>query len=235
MEFLIKRSKLIHIVYGVICFILLISSVIFMTQYINVRVITTLSTSGNLDLSTEGINVYFTDFYSLNNLGDPTADMWKIYNFQQSLNNFNNLILYFGVAALVLFALLMIVGNQSRKVYYLSNLVVGVAVPSIIAILCIVLISINSGFYGKFNESKDLYCMAALLCEERKGVVYSQYKLENLEPLFNCNTLTFTLYNVLFAVILVVSLAMVAYAIYRFISSSDKRRQIIARAVSQDE
>lgn len=235
MEFLINRSKLIHIIYGVICFVLLLSAIVFMTQYVHVRVLTTVSTTGVVELSSGNLNKNFIDFYSLNNLGDPTADMWKIYNFKQDLNNFNNLILYFGVTALVLFLVLMIVGNQSRKVYYMSNLVVGVAVPGIIAILNLVLICLNSGFYGKFNEGKDLYNMASLLVEEKKGIVYSQYQLDRLKPLFKCDTLTFTLYNVLFAIILVVSLAMVAYAIYRFINSSEKRKEIIARAVSQNE
>ncbi len=155
MEFLIKRSKLIHILYGVLCFILLISAVAFMTQYSNIRVLTTLSSDGVVDLQTSDINKFFIDFYTANGLGDAKPDMWKIYNFQQSLNDFNNIILYFGVAALVLFAILMIAGNQSRKVYYLSNLVTGVAVPSVIAVLSIVLISLNSGFYGKFNEGYD--------------------------------------------------------------------------------
>lgn len=235
MEFLIKKSKLIHIIYGVICFVLLLSAIVFMTQYVNVRVLTTITTTGIVEIPQDGLNKNFIDFYNNNNLGDPLPDMWKIYNFQQSLNDFNNLILYFGVTALVLFAVLMVAGNQSRKVYYISNLVVGVAVPSVVSILSIVLICLNSGLVGKFNEGKELYNMASLLCEQRNGSVYSQYKLENLRPLFNCDTLTFVLFNVLFAIILVVSLAMVAYAIFRFINSSEKRAEIIARAVSENE
>lgn len=235
MEFLIKRSKLIHILYGVLCFVLLISSVAFMTQYANIRVLTSLSTQGELSLQTSGINKNFIDFYNKNGLDGSTADMWKIYNFQQSLNDFNNLILYFGIAALVLFAIMMIAGNQSRKVYYLSNLITGVAVPSIIAILSIVLISINSGFYGKFNEGYDLYNRASLLIEEKDGAVYSQYTIKDLNALYNCNTVTFTIFNILFIVILFASLAMVGYAIYRYISSTEKRNQIIARAVSENE
>ena len=95
MEFLIKRSKLIHIIYGVICFVLLLSAVVYMTQYVHVRVLTIVSTTGVVELSTGSLNKNFIDFYALNNLGDPVADMWKIYNFKQDLNNFNNLILYF--------------------------------------------------------------------------------------------------------------------------------------------
>lgn len=234
MEFLIKKSKLIHIIYGVLCFAIILSAVIFMTQYSNVRVLTT-TTSGVVELSSAGINKNFTDFYAFNNLPDVEGDMWKVYNFQQDLNDFNNLILYFGVAAFALFAVLMIVGNQSRKVYYLSNLVVGIVVPSVVAILSIVLLSLNSGFIGKFNDNKQVYELASLLCEDRNGLMYSQYKLENLLPLSNCNTLTFALYDVFFVIVLVVSLAMVAYAIYRYISSSKKRAEIIARAVSENE
>lgn len=235
MEFLIKRSKLIHILYGVLCFILLISAVAFMTQYSNIRVLTTLSSNGVVDLQTSDINKFFIDFYTANGLGDAKPDMWKIYNFQQSLNDFNNIILYFGVAALVLFAVLMIAGNQSRKVYYLSNLVTGVAVPSVIAVLSIVLISLNSGFYGKFNEGYDIYNRASLLIEEKDGSVNSQLSIEELTKLYNCDTTTFTIYNLLFILILIASLAMVGYAIYRYISSTEKRNQIIARAVSENE
>lgn len=258
MKFLIKRSKLIHILYGVLCFVLLVSAVAYLTQYANVRVLYSV-TDGIKVMKFDGLNLNFVQFYQrqgwvvtenssvyidawtnfANNV--PTqydrmfSDMSAILSYQEQLIVVNDLILYFGLAALVLFAFMLIIGNQSRKVYYKSNLIVGIAAPSIVSVLMIVLLVFNSAAMQKFSENKDLFNYANLLVEEKYGAVNAQLSIEALQAKFNCDITTFIVYNLLFILVLIASLAMVAYAVFRFMNSAEKRKELIAKAVSYNE
>lgn len=255
MEFLTKKSKLIHIIFGVICFTLLLSAILYMTQYANIRVLTKQSTDGVISLNGsmrtddttkeqyfngDGENVNITNFWRTHKeLGDVQEKMWLTYEYNKSLNQFNQLIVTFAVISLVLFAVMMIVGNQSRKVYYKSNLIVGIVAPACVAVFAIVLLAMNCSLMSRFNENYELFNYISLLMNDTGDIVGIEVsKMSNLEEvkaLFNCNTLTFTLYNVYFALILVSALSMIGYAVYRYITSTEKRNAILLKAVESDE
>lgn len=254
MEFLTKKSKLIHILFGVICFTLLISAIIYMTQYANIRVIMKQSTDGALSLNGavkgssngepyfngEGLNYNITNFWRIHQeLGEVRDALWTTYEFNQSLNLFNQLIVVFAVISLVLFAIMMIMGNHSRKIYYNSNLIVGIVVPACVAVFSIVLIAMNSNLMGRFNQDYELFNYISLLTNESGdvvGTIVSQMTdLEQVQTLFNCNSTTFALYNVYFSFILIATLAMMGYAIFRYVTSTEKRNAIMLKAVESDE
>ncbi len=251
MEFLTKKSKLIHIIFGVICFTLLISAILYMTQYGNIRVLMKQSTDGVLSLNGaidtktgyfkgEGANVNITDFWNNHQeLGDVQEAMWTTYHFNKSLNQLNQLIVIFAVISLVLFAIMMIVGNHNRKVYYNSNLIVGIVAPACVAIFAIVLLAMNCSLMGRFNQNYELFNYMSLLMNDSGSIVGIEVSkmtdLEAVKALFNCDTLSFTLYNVYFSIILVAALAMIGYAVYRYITSTEKRKAIMLKAVESDE
>lgn len=260
MEFLTKKSKLIHIIFGVVCFTLLLSALVYLTQYANIRVLMQQSTDGVLSLNgtmevdevtkveyfkgAEG-NGNITDFWlnqeKLGNygLGDVQEAMWTTYRFNKSMNQLNQLIVVFAVVSLVLFAVMMIMGNPNRKVYYNSNLIVGIVSPACVAVFAIILIAMNSSLMGRFNQNYELFNYISLLMNDSGDIVGTDVSkmtdLEKVREMFNCNTLSFTLYNVYFAIVLVAALAMIGYAIYRYIASTEKRKAIMLKAVESDE
>lgn len=237
MNFLVKKSKLIHILFGVLCFTLLVSALIYMTQYMNIRVLITKSTSGVVSLGSSGINQNILDFFNKNTglVANLQDQMWEVYHYNNYLNMVNNLIVTFAMLSLVAFASMIIFGNHSRKVYYKSNLIVGIIVPSIVLVFAIVLMVLNTTALSKLNANSDFYNYVSLLTNEKQGIQLSQRDPAYLQSLFSVNGTSFTLYNVYFAFIGLCSIAMIVYAVYRYLSSAVKRNEVIAKAVQVSE
>lgn len=241
MNFLIKKSKLIHILFGVICFTILISALIYMTQYANIRVFYTIS-DGQVYIGNVDFNNFIYNFASNNQEvfhgGQITSALSTVYTFSRDMSAFNDMIVVFAVLSLVLFAVMMITGNHNRKVYYVSNLATGIAAPFIVSIFSIIMIVQNCLLMGRFNAEYSLFNYISLLTDESTRVFVSQQvgeeALANVQTMFTCDTTSFVLYNVYFSLVLLVSLAMIGYSVFRFLESKEKRKEIIAKAVSSN-
>ena len=75
-------------------------------------------------------------------------------DFTKTYNSCNDILLFSGLIGLVVFAVLCIFGNKYRKKYYLSNLIVGVALNALMVILTVVTIVYNIRVFALFADNK---------------------------------------------------------------------------------
>ncbi len=249
MNFLTKHSKAFYMTYGILIGAFIILGVFYLTQYANVRVLYTTPNGGVEILSTtvdsanrsnQYVFSYFAERAS-NELQAATglnqdfdAYAMTVYNFQVMLSNLNDLIITFGVISLICFALLLVLSNHNRRIYYKSNLIGGIILPLVVVALNIVLLVKNLNAMGIFAENDKLFNIVALM-QSDNNITLSQLKYSTLEPQFTCNTLSFVLYTVLFIILIVYSLFMSVYAYLKYRATAEERAEIEKKAVVNND
>lgn len=121
------------------------------------------------------------------------------------LHTVNNLLLYFGVILLVLFAIVCIVGNKYRKKYYISNLVVGCTASGVGIVFSIVCMIFNINAMGVLSDHYD--------------VLYSYAEGYNKGGSYNLENTWQVLTNVFMVITLIIFGLNLAYTIVKFIIS----------------
>ena len=249
MNFLTKHSKAFYYAYGILIGVLIIAGVFYASQYYDIRVMYSFDDnglsiiSGSAD-SLNRTNSSLFDYFAQGNSNGLVAATgfstnfsdysMKVYNFQNSLSDVNNLIIWFGVASLVCFALLLVLSNHSRRIYYKSNVVGGILLPLVVAVLSIVLVVRNLSVMGDFSENQTLYNVVSLL-QSDKSIEYSQKGYNDLVPLFHCNNLTFVLFTVLFIIVIGYSIFMAVYALLKYKATAEERAEIEKKAVANND
>lgn len=138
-QFLKKNAKLIYIIFGVMCALLIVIACVFMTPYNGTAVAYNkdylqgieaglMSTNPGLVAFTIAAGYNFSDVF------------YYMFVFNRGLQTVNDMILYSGLVSLIMFAAMMICANASRKKYYISNLVSGIACPIVCIIMSIITI-----------------------------------------------------------------------------------------------
>ncbi|MCR5706241.1 MAG: hypothetical protein K6G48_05545 [Acholeplasmatales bacterium] len=118
----------------------------------NFRFFSTLSDS----LLTKYINSLASDEWKELYFSSSTKDATlKGYSdFTAAFNKCDNWLLGTGLVGVVSFAVMCIFGNKYRKKYYLSNLIVGVALPAMMAIFTVITIILNINVWNLFADNK---------------------------------------------------------------------------------
>ena len=134
MKKLLKHMKLLHLVFLILGGALLISALPFKTQYnmvyINVDSNGIAVADGSMTnargQNQEDLFKYYEDKgVDFNNV-NADEGKYTVYNFEQSLNSVNNLIMYFGIVVIACVALLYLFQNSNRKIYYGTNVFISV-------------------------------------------------------------------------------------------------------------
>jgi hypothetical protein len=224
---------------------LIIAGLFYASQYYNVRLLYSVSggnveilsgTSDTLNRSNEYVFKYFSE-------GKATGfstnfDDYKmiVYNFQVQLSKVNDLIIYLGVACLVCFALLLVLSNHNRRIYYKSNLFGGVLLPLVVVVLNVILLAQNFSVMTKFNEGQnfELFNLVSLLQGDSQ-IVYSQKEYSVLQSNFTCDNLTFILFTVLFVIVIAYSVFMAIYAVLKYKATAEERAEIVKKAVANND
>lgn len=241
-NFLNKREKWIYLLFGVLLFAVLISSFIYMTNYADIRIYFT-TANGQISIvqtsqepttldTNNSLFQYFATYH-------PEVDMekfkWTIYDFQTDMSKFNDLIVIYALVALVGFAILLICSNHSRKVYYKSNLVAGIVIPAGVSIFTIVMIVKNMMLMGVFNANETLFNEVSVLKNDSTSTNAEQLGYPYVSGFHPCNNLTYIIYTIIFAVVLLYALFLIYYAIFRYKSTAERRKEIIERAVNNND
>jgi hypothetical protein len=159
-----------------------------------------------------------------------------IFNFQVNMSSFNTTLLVFGIISLVCFAIMLIFSNQSRRVYYKSNLYIGVLMPLVNAVLSIVALIMNFGLFGEFNKNYDLYRVTAYLQDPNiskivKGGLKSNYSvLSNGVDQFGPQG--YVILTIILAIVIIASVFMIVYSVYRYKECAKHRNDILERAAN---
>ena len=249
MKFLTNHSKFIYYAFGIIVATALILGLFYATAYADVHVYYTYSDGVQFGSSAQGplqntSNKYLYDFFA--NQGEDAAFVAKygtsfepfaktVYDFQMLLSQTNTNIIIFELIGVICFALLLVLANHNRRVYYKSNLIGGIVLPLVVIILNVVLIIQNMNVMTSFNENYELFNMTSVLQNDETGLIASQKNFAYLQEHFNVTSTSFTLYTVLFIVVIVVSVFMVVYAFLKYKATAEDREEILKKAVQKND
>ena len=157
-----------------------------------------------------------------------------VYNFQTSLSTLNNMIVLFSVISLIAFALLLVLSNHNRNIYYKSNLIGGIILPLVVVVLFVVLLVYNFSVMKQFDDNATLFNIVAKLMGSNR-IDYSDFKYSDLSNLFNINNLTFILFTILFIIVIAYSLFMAVYAYLKYKATSEMRAEVEKKAVANND
>lgn len=159
-----------------------------------------------------------------------------IYNFQVSMSSFNTTLLVFGIISLVCFAVMLIFSNQSRRVYYKSNLYTGVLMPLIVAVLSVVALIMNFSLLGEFNKNYDLYRVAAYLQDPNISKIVKNGLKKDYSIVTNgvdqFGPQGYVIVTVILAIVIIASVFMIVYSIYRYKECAKHRNDILERVAN---
>ena len=251
MNFLTKNSKAFYYAYGILIAVMIIAGLFYASQYCDVRVFYSLvgdnveilpTTADNLNRS----NSYVFEYFGKINSGDPygfaasgfNADFSQyartVYDFQVALSSLNTLIVVLGLVSLICFALLLVLSNHSRRIYYVSNLVGGILLPLAVVVCTVILFVQNLNVMGVFNKNQELFNIVSLLQGDSK-IGNSQTAYTVLQQNYTCNSLTFVMFMILFIIVIVYSVFMMIYAYLKYKSTAEERAEIVKKAVANND
>lgn len=246
-KFLTSKAKILYIVFFVLTFALLVSAVVYATQYANIHVLFT-AIDGDRYVTSDSqnefkeIQTYVFDFFK--NTTDPTFEkdfgvyVPTVIKFQETLAAVNDFIVAAGVVSIICVAGLFILSNHNRKVYYKSNLVGGIVLPLVVIIMNVILIVKNLSLMSFFNENYELFNRVSVLQTRGQTKIDASQSVDNiqfLKDLYSCDSTTFIIYTIFCCVIIAYALFMMFYSVYRYKECAERRNQIMERAVNNND
>lgn len=251
MNLLKSKSKLFIFVYGLVSALLLIISLVFMTQYSNVHVAYGMN-DGQVEIKEDTTasagayqitNEYLSKFLNDGKMETPITEDFDeaktiIYDFQQSINSFNTFIVVTFVVCIIMFAILLIFSNHSRRVYYIDNLVVGIAAPVFAVTVSIVSLAWLIVLINNFNQHIDLYRVTSILesidinAKTKRSFINGTVEYNEMiaEHASNLTSLTMVLTLIYYIVVVVAALFVIAHTVLKFNATKTLRKEIIERA-----
>lgn len=232
-QFLKKHAKLFYLIFGVFGFFFIVAACFYITPYNNTAlsynqefldgVVTSVRT-GNENL------VLFCQKTSISKFDE----MFNVlYNFNQELQTANNMYIMVGVVSLIMLVIMAICSNLSRKKYYLSNLVSGVACPSVSIILAIVALVFNFLPMGTLSKNYDMINWGALgnqVSWEKAATQYAATPRDTSS--FAINSVPLIIFGVILIIFIVVCGLLIAYNVYRYLAT--KRELAQERVVEEN-
>lgn len=166
-----------------------------------------------------------------------------IYNFQNSLSDYNQLILYYFIVFIIAVAVLFIFSNHSRKIYYKSNLVVGVAIPAVIVIFSIIMLVQNFSIMSTVNKNFKLFQLVDLLMDRdcttkmADNLAYNYQTKGDISGLMTKGEANMTFYIALaiYAIVILYSVFIAVLTIVKYKEGSQRRAEIEERMAQEND
>lgn len=243
-KFLTNHSKVFYIVFGALIGAVIVAGCFYMTNYANLHLFYSLNANGakvasSGDAHPMGYSNYFLfQFFADGKATGYNSDFGATYantvlDFQNGMNSFNTLIISLEFVSLICFALLLVLANHSRRIFYTSNLVGGIVLPLTIIILNVVLMINNLGLMGKFTENQELFNLVSVLQDPKINADVYQHDFAYAKGFFSCNSITFILFTVLFVIVIVYSALILLQTILKYKATAEERKNIIEKAVTK--
>ncbi|MCM1556574.1 MAG: hypothetical protein NC087_03475 [Anaeroplasma bactoclasticum] len=224
-QFLKKHAKLFYLIFGVFGFFFIVAACFFVTPYNDTAVnynqevldglVTSIKTQNeNLVLFCNRTNISFDSLYQ------------TLYNFNNELQLANNMFMMVGVVALVMLVIMAICSNLSRKKYYISNLVSGVACPAVSIIMSIVALVFVFLPIGTLSKNYDMINWGALGNQVAFESAVTQYMASPRDTsAFKINFTPLIIFGVILIVFIVVCGLLIAYNVYRYLATQKELAQ----------
>lgn len=252
-----KNSKLIHLAFFGLIFALLVLTICFMTQYKNLFLFKSAVESMGFTQSAVEYNNSNNDFWKnfvnatatnpvikdfFVGLGYQTGSLSVLFNdsceviyaYYLSLQKVNGLLFDLTIVSAIAVAIMFVFSNESRRIFYKSNLIVGVAVPAVIAVFAIYVAIENTLLIGGLNENLDL--LRAMDFSVTNPV--NSHLIKDISLVIdnnNINAATIIVVDIFLASLVAYCVFMALYAVKRYNVCAEERKEIIERAVSSHE
>lgn len=236
-----NTQKILFMAFGILMFAALIFSVAYNTEYAHIKVIFS-KTNGVLEINPGStmadLGQTNNTLYSfiLENHPELAWDEIKmvIYNYQCDMSSLNTFFVYFAIVGIVCFAAMLICSNHSRRIYYKSNLVAGIAAPLVTIVMAVVCIVRNISMMGVFNANYQIFNEVSVIQNPRTTQTDLKKGYEYISTLYPASSMTYILFTVLFAVIIIYSVVLMVLSIKKYKSTTELRNEVIRRAVENN-
>ncbi len=245
MKFLTNHSKIFYIIFIALVGALLISATVYASNYVHIHVFYDISNgtkvvssdlSNSVGYNNEYLYAFFEDGKLVANGYSNNFDTYVpvVLEFQDKLNAFNTLFVSLEFACVACIAILFVLANHSRRIYYNSNLVGGILIPLAVIVMNLVLLFQNLSLMGIFNKNYELFNIVAVLQNPKYGYLADQKSgLDGISQWFNCNSITFIVYMSLFIVVIAYSAFMAIYSILKYKATAEERKNILEKVVTK--
>ena len=163
-----------------------------------------------------------------------------IIDYRDKLNGFNTALLWYGVIGLIMFAVMLIVGNHSRNVYYISNIIAGVVCSLTMIIFGLIMLIKDFSLLSEFNENKEFW--KAVSIAQNKGndsevaLQYTKYLMKNPQEIdsymagdsTNATTLITTMIFIIVSI--GYSVFTLVHTIRKYFATKAHRKEVLERA-----
>jgi hypothetical protein len=164
----------------------------------------------------------------------------KVANFRKSLDNYNNLILAYGIVSLIVFAAFIVLSNHNRKIYYKANLIGGIGLPLVNIVFSLILIIQGISLMSNISDPTNsaFYNVISALQNAKVGINY-QYaatediNLENAKTIisnFNINSTTIVIYVAFFALTALYNIFLIIFAFLKYKDTEQARNDVLEKA-----
>lgn len=257
-----NKAKLILIIYIIILALILVFGLFFMTNYINVHIAYSKDTEGFVEITersrfqselitNENLFKYFAQASDMPDtlanvskaafggfLDECSEEALAIYDMHNQLNAVNNYIVVTAIISIALCSIFFIFSNNSRRIYYKSNLYVGILVPLVISILSIVGIVMLVSAMSSLGANLDLFKVASAMTKGTSDD-YVEAALTDWSVIeansSSVNVITMVIGMVAYIGVLVYSAFVAIFTIRKYKSTGKEREEIISRAVTAND
>jgi hypothetical protein len=259
-----KFNKIVYFAFGLIMAFFVIFSLYFMTRYAYIIVFYTIengkheyysgSSAGGGSYTNQTLFRLFNIVFVKNSeeqyaakegwgidrvFADRDEFLNFIVDFRTELNSFNTSLLWFGITGLIMFAVMLIVGNHNRNVYYISNLIAGVICSLTMIIFGLILLIKDIQLISRFNDDAKLW--QAVSIAQQKGndsasaIYYDTYiNTNNPDKYFagedSVNTTTLITTMIFMIVSIGYSIFTLIHTIRKYFATKAHRKEILERA-----
>lgn len=165
----------------------------------------------------------------------------QLDEFRTSLDKYNDLILWYGIVSLIVFACLLILSNQSRRIYYKSNLIGGILLPLVNVVFSLVLIIQALPLISNINNptNKALYNVVSSIQNPVIGGNYVSIaasdatnltQINTIVSQFNVDATTLIMYIIFFAITAVFNIFLIVVAVMKYKATASERKDVLEKA-----
>lgn len=165
----------------------------------------------------------------------------NLKNFRKSLDDFNLTILIYGIVSLICFALLIVLSNHNRKIYYKANLIGGVLLPMVNVVFVIILIINAISLLSSINNAGNNAVYNVVSALQNAKIAAKNYRvadtdavnytyLQNITKCFTVNGATLIGYIVFFGLTAAYNVFLIIFAFLKYKDTEKQRNETLEKA-----
>lgn len=207
-----KYGKIVVFSFGIMAFVLLVWSLIYFDSFQYLR---TLLYKGGLNTSDRLPRAILEAYFGPDAAQEGGA-WYIVHDFYTFAQKFNQSFHIFTIVMLVLFAVLLVAANHSRKKFYLSNLFFGVTISFTAIIYAIVILFKNGSVMGMFNDTYAYTKIYDLIGRLTQVVALGYVHDGTIDNYIVLSSYNITITNVLLILFIAIAVLNLVYTILKF-------------------